>query len=787
MAASDELDTLATQARNASDGLAGLYGTLSKGNASLQTANDLLKGAANTAASGLNALGPAGAAAGTALKTGAAAVGALNDQSDRLNRTFNTIGASGGALGQNFSTMRDQASKFGQAIGSNEQMAQQYAKIVGQNSKDLARFGGNVTDGTNRLAKSSEAMSGVRLQLQNLGISYEDQVEGLADYTKQMAQTGRAQRMTNDELAQGAANYLRSMNDLAAVTGVNTKEQKAAREQALNEQRFGAVMIMQEQKAQELERAGRRAEAKTLRDGMENMQQFNSVVANMSPELAKGMRDMAAGVTTSPEAKKAIQMTGGMGMQIMQDLKKGTISSQEALQRLGQATGQTVDRMAPLAATSDAYSKNFTSITEAQKIRQLADNNIAKQAADAQEKRIKQEKDLEGEVAQTNKAMNSLRVAQQVGEKALDPARREVLNQTSKLAQEMAGAAPEIGQAVVDFTAEIVKATTEIRSFSDALKYAVNLSKKLSDKITGGDTRPPGPRLENMPPPASAAAPGGARPPAGPPAAAPPGGGGRLQNMPPPGNTRNLSGPATPPAGEVNAASELEGLNIKRGAFSESGAKLSAQVINAAKDVLKSFPNARITSLNDPIKGRSATSAHNQGRAMDIVVAPNEVEALTKYLQEIGAKKVLNETRAPANPAAAKSWAPHIHAEFAKGGIADGPMSGYFAKLHGAEAVIPLPDNKKIPVQIKMPQISMPQIGQDMFKQNNLMPEGFGLDQATKGMMNTVTTAANQATPAMQDKTADALNNMAGVLRQMLTVQNDQKLTMTKMLQLQRN
>jgi hypothetical protein len=39
----------------------------------------------------------------------------------------------------------------------------------------------------------------------------------------------------------------------------------------------------------------------------------------------------------------------------------------------------------------------------------------------------------------------------------------------------------------------------------------------------------------------------------------------------------------------------------------------------------------------------------------------------------------------------------------------------------------------------------------------------------------------------MQDKTADALNNMAGVLRQMLTVQNDQKLTMTKMLQLQRN
>lgn len=39
--------------------------------------------------------------------------------------------------------------------------------------------------------------------------------------------------------------------------------------------------------------------------------------------------------------------------------------------------------------------------------------------------------------------------------------------------------------------------------------------------------------------------------------------------------------------------------------------------------------------------------------------------------------------------------------QFADGGIARGPATGYSATLHGAEAVVPLPDGQKIPVEIK--------------------------------------------------------------------------------------
>jgi hypothetical protein len=38
--------------------------------------------------------------------------------------------------------------------------------------------------------------------------------------------------------------------------------------------------------------------------------------------------------------------------------------------------------------------------------------------------------------------------------------------------------------------------------------------------------------------------------------------------------------------------------------------------------------------------------------------------------------------------------------EYAEGGIADGPKSGYSATLHGTEAVVPLPDGKNIPVSL---------------------------------------------------------------------------------------
>ena len=39
--------------------------------------------------------------------------------------------------------------------------------------------------------------------------------------------------------------------------------------------------------------------------------------------------------------------------------------------------------------------------------------------------------------------------------------------------------------------------------------------------------------------------------------------------------------------------------------------------------------------------------------------------------------------------------------QYSSGGIAKGPRAGYPAVLHGTEAVVPLPDNRSIPVDLK--------------------------------------------------------------------------------------
>jgi hypothetical protein len=65
--------------------------------------------------------------------------------------------------------------------------------------------------------------------------------------------------------------------------------------------------------------------------------------------------------------------------------------------------------------------------------------------------------------------------------------------------------------------------------------------------------------------------------------------------------------------------------------------------------------------------------------------------------------------------------------EYAQGGIATGPKSGYQATLHGIEAVVPLSGGRTIPVQ--MPDLTsgmqgqMQMLGQQMSKLDELINE----------------------------------------------------------------
>jgi hypothetical protein len=66
------------------------------------------------------------------------------------------------------------------------------------------------------------------------------------------------------------------------------------------------------------------------------------------------------------------------------------------------------------------------------------------------------------------------------------------------------------------------------------------------------------------------------------------------------------------------------------------------------------------------------------------------------------------------------------------GGILSGPKSGFQALLHGTEAVVPLPDGKKIPVEI-------PGFSTNFADQTSLMSQQLSkLDELVRVMQNQV-------------------------------------------------
>jgi hypothetical protein len=474
-----ELDRLRGSAGGAATGVSQFAGALQGASGGLGNYNRMLQGTSQALGSLAKQMPIAGDAAAAGLNGLSRGLGVSLDMTDRLNRVYMTLGNTGQSLGETQQSLREQGDRFGLAIGLNEQAAQQFAKVMTTNSKDLARLGGTAVMGSKRLGEAFEAMGPVRVALQNIGIAYEEQIEGLADYTRMQTATGRAQRMSTEQLAQGSADYLRKLQDLAAVTGVSRQEQAKAREAALAEQRYGAMMIAEERRAQALERQGRTAEAAAIRKNMEAMQEFTGVVGNMDAELAKGLRDMAAGAVNTPEARKAARTLGGDAQVIVRGLKQGTMSSAEALQRLGKASERHVNSTVKLAQVSGSYSDTFNDITKQEKIAQLARNDIATRAVETERLRERTEKDRASDVARTNIVSNKLRQSQVEAGKVLEGTSEAGLAAADAIGTKLVEVLPTVVDQFNNLATSLTETVKSSNTFGEFLSGLANAGKNL--------------------------------------------------------------------------------------------------------------------------------------------------------------------------------------------------------------------------------------------------------------------------------------------------------------------
>jgi hypothetical protein len=172
--------------------------------------------------------------------------------------------------------------------------------------------------------------------------------------------------------------------------------------------------------------------------------------------------------------------------------------------------------------------------------------------------------------------------------------------------------------------------------------------------------------------------------------------------------------------GEMRYAADLDAWNREQKSLKElqklkESGDTEAYNTELAKiaDEKKRMENLRAAGMAQPDKGpsivenfmRGTTANTNSGATKPGATSVTKPENTNSGATKPGATSVTKpENISSSASTSTANYKPMSDAKnttgYAKGGIASGSISGYQAELHGTEAVVPLPDNKSIPVKL---------------------------------------------------------------------------------------
>jgi len=153
--------------------------------------------------------------------------------------------------------------------------------VVVKNKDDMIQFGGSLYGGLGRLKRINEEFNKLssegrsfREQLYRMGISYEDQSQGMVDYITLQAQSGQLAGKSQQQLAEESFKYMTNLKAISAYTGEDAKAAQA-RARAASEQLAVQAKLRQSQDPKAMEK-------------------FNDMIKLMPADMQKGMQQMVA-------------------------------------------------------------------------------------------------------------------------------------------------------------------------------------------------------------------------------------------------------------------------------------------------------------------------------------------------------------------------------------------------------------------------------------------------------------------------------------------------------------
>ena len=157
------------------------------------------------------------------------------EYNEKLLDTYRSLTKIGATFGGDLITMRMYAARSGLTLN-------EFATVVSRNSELFATMGGNVQKGIDKFVLASAALIGpgskFSRDLFGLGYTAQDMANGLTTVMNVQGIMGKKNALTADQLAEKTSSYLKELDALAKITGINREELEKKHRAEMEEQAF---------------------------------------------------------------------------------------------------------------------------------------------------------------------------------------------------------------------------------------------------------------------------------------------------------------------------------------------------------------------------------------------------------------------------------------------------------------------------------------------------------------------------------------------------------------------
>ena len=255
-------------------------------------------------------------------------LGLLGNRLDVNIETFRQLSQSGANFGQSIVELRTAAASAALPLDD-------FAALVANNSQNLAALFGSTTQGAQAIARLGAQTRELGIErLAPLGLTVDEINETLLLNLDSQRRTGILNTLTDQQRTQSAINFAEQLDRLAKLTGQQRDELRQQIEQQQSNERFQAALQGQTDETRQ------------------RLQGSAATVGGISPQLAEGFQDLIAnaGVPVTESALALVQNIPE-AQNIIRSLINGTVSAEQALVGIRDASASSIDRFRKATVT----------------------------------------------------------------------------------------------------------------------------------------------------------------------------------------------------------------------------------------------------------------------------------------------------------------------------------------------------------------------------------------------------------------------------------------------------